>query len=232
VPVEATEALDRERRLVEDAAFVTGDFDRAEEALNAALRAAEEAGDSASTGAALDQLAFLLHWRNLGRPDPDWDAELELFERALAVRRDAGDRAGVAESLFHVGLAHQLRRRDGETAEPIFAEALALADEVGDRLTQSYLHRHIGFLRMVQGELDQALTHLRRSLELREVLGWTRGVAAALQALGECELDAGHHVQARAHLERSVELAESFGTRPWLLDSARADLARVPSGRD
>src|SRR5437764_641861 len=74
-------------------------------------------GATAARAGALDQLGTLLHYRNLDHRQPDGtftgdpgavEEELALVERALALRRELGDEAGIAESTFRVGLVHQL----------------------------------------------------------------------------------------------------------------------------
>ncbi len=91
-----------------EAAFLTGDYDRAALVLEAARREAETHGDRRALASALDRLGFLQHWKNLTGDRQDVDLELALFEEALAMRRDIEDEAGIAESLFHVGLVHQM----------------------------------------------------------------------------------------------------------------------------
>ncbi len=114
-----------------------------------ALAAAQASGDRAGEAAALDRLGWLMHFQALDagrrRPGPETDAELALFERALAIRRDLGDLAGVGQSAFGAGLVHQVLLHDWATAVPLFREALGLAEEHGDLLTASEAHRHIGF---------------------------------------------------------------------------------------
>src|SRR6266536_2869497 len=116
-PLQARAALARGREMVERAAFHTGDFDAAQAMLAEARTGAEAAGDQATLAGALDQLGLVRHWRNLElrRPDGTLDGdpavveeELALLERGLALRRELGDALAVAESVFHVGLVHQL----------------------------------------------------------------------------------------------------------------------------
>src|SRR5687768_5200074 len=60
--------------------------------------------------------------------------EMEPFERALQPRRELGDAHGVAESLFHVGLVHQVVRGDNDVSRPFFAESYERPREIGDEL--------------------------------------------------------------------------------------------------
>ena len=62
----------------------------------------------------------------------DSGPELELFERPLAIRRQIGDATRAPESLFHLGLVHQVLRGDWDASIPLFQEALSLAEPDGD----------------------------------------------------------------------------------------------------
>src|SRR5215472_13319602 len=147
---ETAELLSRARAALPEAAYRTGDFDAVEALLTDALRQAEAGADRAGEAAALDGLGELRHFRTIDRPRDEWPgidhgAERDHFERALAIRRELGDRGGVAESLLHLGWVHQVLFGDGATAVPLFREALELAEPDGDTHVRSELHRHIGF---------------------------------------------------------------------------------------
>src|SRR5579859_2539427 len=84
-----------------EAAFRSGEYERAEDLLREALRRARAGGDRAAEAGALDQLAWLMHFQALDRDREGADPEAEeaLFRQALALRRDIGDQAGIAASL-------------------------------------------------------------------------------------------------------------------------------------
>lgn len=225
------------------AAFVTGDFDGADGVLAAALATARAAGDPAGEAAVLHWQAMLLHYRAIdggaaalaALPPSAVEAEEALFARALELRRAAGDRAGVAESLFGLGLLHQVLRGDWDAAMPYFREALAEADAHGDRYTRSEAHRHVGFFHLVvSGSPGDAVEHLRRSLELRVELGDPRLLASASLALGQALLVAGRRDEGLAALRDAAGYAAAAGLRPpwagapadWL---RRAEAGETPS---
>ena len=67
------------------------------------------------------------------------------------------------------------RRGKLERAEPLYAEALRRAEEIGDRATQAYALRHLAGVSESRGDLDQALALHRRCLALREGSASTAG---------------------------------------------------------
>ncbi len=162
-----------------------------------------------------------LHFRAIDLPPEeragiDPEPEQELFERALDLRRKLDDVEGTAESLFQLGLVHQVLRRDLDAGAPYIREALALVEAVpeADPLLRSEIHRHMGFDLLLREERpEEALVHLRASLEIRETLderGWRASAHVAL-ALA-CRL-AGRRDDAIDHGRQALEIARAEGLR-------------------
>jgi tetratricopeptide (TPR) repeat protein len=215
-----------------EAAFRTGEYERAEALLEAALRRAEADGSRAVEAGALDQFGWLMHFRTLDRNLDGAEPEVEesLFQRALAIRRELGDLAGTAASLFGVGLVHQVLRRDWEAAMPYFREAVTLADEHANALVRSECHRHVGFFSMVDGQPDEGLRHLRISLELREQWGDPRWIPSGTLALGQAELVAGMRAEGIEHIRQAVQQARDAGLSERRIQSAEEWLRRAEAG--
>jgi tetratricopeptide (TPR) repeat protein len=220
------ELLIRARAALPDAAYRTGDFDAVEALLTDALRQAEAGGDRAAEAAALDLLGELQHQRTIARPRDEWAGvdhrtERERFERALAIRRELGDRAGVAESLLHLGWVHQVLLGDGGAALPLFREALELAEPDGDPHVRSELHRHIGFhLAIDEGRPEAALPHFRTSLDLWRSSPEPARVIHGLVAVARCESAAGQHAAALEHSQEALDLVSAGSYRPRVVSSA------------
>jgi hypothetical protein len=197
-----------------EAAFRTGDYLPARHLLEAAHERARLTRDRMYEATALTRLGMLLHFAALGGDlsRADWAAEERLFQAALAIQREADDPAGAAESLFGLGLVHQVLRGDWATALPFYREALTLAERYADEMVRSEVHRHIGFFYVyAAGDPDQGLRHLRMSQVLRERYGDPRRVATGTLALGEAELAAGNRVDAVRLLHEAVHQARAAG---------------------
>jgi tetratricopeptide (TPR) repeat protein len=197
-----------------DAAFRTGDYEPARRLLEAAHEQARRDGDRLAEGTALTRLGMLVHFAALG-DDPttaDWPAEERLFAGALAIQREIGDQAGAAESLFGLGLVHQVLRRDWATAMPFYHEAFTLAEAHADEIVRSEVHRHLGFYHVfVSSEAERGLRHLRMSQVLRERWGDPRRVATGTLALGEAEWATGNRPEAIRLLHEAVDQARAAG---------------------
>jgi hypothetical protein len=131
--------------------------------------------------------------RSAGEPP----GELELFERALALRRELADEAGIAESLFYVGLVHQVVRGDHATARPYFEESYERASRLGHDVQASYALRHVAFCDTADGDLAAAERHHDETLALRRRAGWTWGIAAELIEVADMRVQRGRTEEAR-----------------------------------
>lgn len=210
----------------------TGDYDAVAEKLERAMSAAQAAGDRKAEAAVLAEQGMLLHFRAIEhsveeRAAIDPDPEQELFEQALAIRRELDDTEGIAESLFHLGLVHQVLRQDLAGGAPYFREALTLVDDLPDcdPWLRSEIHRHVGFDLLVREERhDAARDQLRISLELRMTLeesGWAVGGLTALSAAAR---RAGRRDEAIGYAQRALELARAEGLRERHITAAEEAL--------
>jgi predicted DNA-binding protein (MmcQ/YjbR family) len=227
-------ALANGRTRLDEAAYHTGDFAAAEAPLADARRLAEAAGDQRCLAASLDQLGILRHWRNLetwngdGFPKPapeDVAEELGLVEQGLAIRRTLGHEAEIGESVFHVGLVHQLYTGCWDQAERCFAEARRLAEASGNRWLLFEARRHLGAVSWHSGDFDNAIAHFTASLDQCRRIGMPDTLPLALVALGRCALAAGRIPEGIEHLRQGVELGERRGLRARMMDPPRRALA-------
>jgi hypothetical protein len=215
------------------ASFSMRDFDEAQVTLVAARQQAVADGDRRSEAAALDKLAMVLHYRALenNRDASNADAEEALFQQALAVQREIGDLAGVAESLFGVGLVHQVLRQDWAAAMPFYWEALELADQHADAYVRSECYRHVGFYYFAEEhDADASLKHLHTSQQLREEWGDLRSISGGTLAIGQIELLAGRHADAAGHLRTALEQMAAAGVGGRRVDDATEWLRRAEAG--
>lgn len=120
-----------------------------------------------------------------------------------------GDPRGLAESLFWVGIFHQVVRRDHDAALPAYERSRELATQVGDLRVLSYVLRHLGTAEHAAGRLDAARELLEESTRLRRELGFLPGVAANLVGLGYIASAQGRHDAATALLTEAGTIAES-----------------------
>jgi CHAT domain-containing protein/tetratricopeptide (TPR) repeat protein len=157
------------------------------------------AGDLALAAKARQQLGELRF--ALG----DLDGAIGEYQKALALRRQLGDRFGEALTSSNLGHALHLRGRYDEAATR-FDRALALwkpGDVPGERakteLNRGQLHRDLG-------DLDQARERFNAALAISREAQDRSGEAAALHALGLLAQDEGRPGEALERLEGALAL--------------------------
>jgi tetratricopeptide (TPR) repeat protein len=150
--------------------------------------------------------------RTRGRPrHPDGPDELTSLEHAVRLYQGLGDERGEAEALLWVAIHHQMARRDDDTAVPLLRRALDLATRAGDRMTTSYVLRHLGIADHAAGRLDEARDRLAESTRLRRELGFLPGVAANLVGLAHVAMARGENDRAAELIDEAADLAGRGG---------------------
>jgi tetratricopeptide (TPR) repeat protein len=149
----------------------------------------------------------LLHARFLEERREDAQ-ELALFERAAELYASLGDARAEGEALFWVGTFHQVVRDDNAAALPVLERAHELAAAAGDKLTLSYIVRHLGFVDVDAGRIEAAREWLEESVRLRREIGFMPGVAAGVLALAELAAREDRREEALALLDEASSIAE------------------------
>lgn len=172
--------------------------------------------------------AHLSQAMELLRREPDPEVEREAVETSALLAFEAG-RNDEAERLWHramdlagedpaavarcrIGLANRyLRMGDGARALEALQQALVTARNAGERILEGRVLNNIGLVHAWARRTDEALRCYREALELREGLGYTRGVVVNHHNIGDVWFQAGDHGRARLAFQRSRELASSIG---------------------
>ena len=221
-----------------EAAFRSGDFERARELLESARDEATRGEDVAAQARSLDLLGLLLHYENIGTlmggsaVSPDAiDAEEHMFRQALACWQQLGEPIGAAQSLFGLGLVFQVLHSDWMTAMPYYWQALGVVadpDAKADLYLRSEVHRHVGYYFLVEGmQPSEAERHLQISLDLREELGDSRRIPSGLLALGQAMLESGSRDRAVELLRRAVAESQAADLLPERIREAERALAEA-----
>jgi DNA-binding SARP family transcriptional activator/tetratricopeptide (TPR) repeat protein len=125
----------------------------------------------------------------------------------------AGDLADPTTRIVaHRFLGRALARtgRDDEALEHL-SQALALADDAGDRLEQAHTHRALAVVLERRGEVRPALEHATDALRLFHDLGKQVWEADALNAVGWCAMRLGEYDRAREHCQAALALHRRLG---------------------
>jgi predicted ATPase/DNA-binding CsgD family transcriptional regulator len=168
---------------------------------------------------ALNNLANLLS--DLG----DQDEAQQLYEQSLALRRELGDRRGVADTLNNLGLtATQLA--DYERAEVLLEECIQTRREIDDRTGYVLAVSNLGDLAVAIGDFDRAWSLHEEALGIRKELKNELGIAYSQNNLAIVAASKGELKTARSLLEQSLSRFRELRDNPGAAHSLR-NLGRV-----
>ncbi len=151
------------------------------------------------------QVAATLH--NLGcvcQEKSDFAKAVECLERSLRTSPNW-------EALFSLGNCCQMMNRLSD-AVGHYEALLDMLGSEGDRTTRAAVLENLGCCCQKQKRFDQALTCLKRSLDLRSNLLRRDhpAVAALLSNIGDCYYWQGHYEEARAHHRKSLDMERAI----------------------
>jgi len=136
-------------------------------------------------------------------------------EESLAIRKELGDRAGMAQSLSKMGSVTDALG-DYASSRAYHEESLAIAREIGSRTTLTGALGNLGHLAMRQGDLALAQACFDECLIVSRELGNRDSIGATLHSLGNIALAHEDYLMARAYFEESMVLFRELGHRQFL----------------
>jgi len=168
----------------------------------AAVDAAQRNGEWALQAEALRRVAVLHHHRS------EHDAARAAVQRSFDVATRAGDDVLAAEALNVLG-GFALEGDDLGGARETFLRALTLGGRSPE--LQARLEQNLGIVANVQGDLDSALEHYRRSLAAYRASGNEAGCALAFHNLGMISADRRQWDEADDYFQQSLTIARAIG---------------------
>ncbi len=171
---------------------------------------------SAAGGAPLARLAHGLGILMDQQGEPG--AALRLFERALAIWRELGDREQQARELNSLGIVHR-HLGHVDTGRAFFEEAIAINRETGHTFQLATALANLGQLESAAGRLDRAVDVLREALALDAANGNPLNVAIDRHTLALVSLRAGRPREAYDLLAAVYDYAASSGNTAFLLNT-------------
>jgi DNA-binding NarL/FixJ family response regulator len=174
-----------------------------------------ELGDRRGMSVAINNLALL------ELDDGDLDRAQQLFEQALAIKREFGERRSIA-----IGLANLadvlIRTSQWDAAETVLTEGAGLA--AGNPQLIGTIACNQGALAAHRQDWALATERFEAAIAATQAGGHPHDVIEAMIGLGRVHAQAGDHLAASAQLRAARALATEIGT-PQLLVAAEAALA-------
>jgi predicted ATPase/DNA-binding winged helix-turn-helix (wHTH) protein len=161
----------------------------------------------------------------------DYPAARALEEESLAIRRELGDRSGIAGSLGNLGNVAS-GQGDYPAARTLYEESLAIRRELGDPSGIANSLGNLGNVALYQGDYPAARALDEESLAIRRELGDRFGIAVSLSNLGQVAYEQGDYPAARALDEESLAIRRELGDRIGIFYALEGLAAVVASLRD
>ncbi len=142
------------------------------------------------------------------RNDGDWERAAGLLRTGLAAAGRAGDLAGQALALRHLGTLSVLA---GEfpVAATSLTEAAELYGQVGDPAGQALALNYLGWMLQLTGEYPAAAASHEQALAIARGAGDEQAEALTLAVLGNSQRDIGDYLRADASLTRALDLSRA-----------------------
>jgi tetratricopeptide (TPR) repeat protein len=194
-------------RLYEEAAWLymqTGDNMLAIYASEKALRLAERLGETRAASR-----AHGIFGRVFGRIG-DMAKARENLERAVELARGS-DQSETILALLALGQHLEVSQADYAQAQSAYADALALAEEIGDVPSQVELHAQLGWLALYRADWDAVRDSSDASARLSEQQGLVGKLCLPYVLRGILRWREGEWEDAERLFRRAHELAEQVG---------------------
>jgi tetratricopeptide (TPR) repeat protein len=160
-----------------------GELEEAERLTREAIAASGRAEDRISVAKGLNNLGMIHTQRR------DAERAEEAFQRAIALKRDLGDRLSVGVTQMNLGALLFGVVGDIERAETVWLEAAALIDDSGDRQAAGMVRVNLAVLYAAKDELGRARTYGEEALTILRAIGDRHYLAYALWYRGSIALD-------------------------------------------
>jgi predicted ATPase/class 3 adenylate cyclase len=142
----------------------------------------------------------------------DYAASRTYHEESLAIRKEVGDRSGIAASLHELGIVGYYQ---GDYASSLACqqESLVIRREIGDRSGIAYSLNGLGIVASAQGDYVSARAYHAESLTIRKEIGDRIGISVSLNNLGQVAYSQGDYASALNCWEESLPIQQEMGDR-------------------
>jgi predicted ATPase/class 3 adenylate cyclase/Tfp pilus assembly protein PilF len=198
--------------------LVRGYFSEGREELEEALSASAPAysgdvAEAAGNPLAVPRAKALNGVGRLADREGDHPAARAYYDESLALRRELGDKKGIAETLRNIGI---LASNEGDypTAHLMYEQSLQLMRELGDKSGVAETLNSLGGVALREGNYSLAHSMYEQCLALMRELGDKRSIARMLNNLAIVMADKeGSFTQARSLFEQSLVLMRELGDK-------------------
>lgn len=137
---------------------------------------------------------------------------IPLYEKALAIWRELGERSEEGNTLRAMGFAYQ-RMNDLEKAKEYFGNALKIWEETGDHRSAAFTHVIFGVMAKKQGDAEKGLQHDLNAQPLWEKAGDLPEYTQNLARIGSDYVNLQNKEMAFRYYKQALEKSRSIGRK-------------------
>jgi CHAT domain-containing protein/Tfp pilus assembly protein PilF len=141
-----------------------------------------------------------------------FNAALTIFEEALAIFQELGDRHSVGLTLNYLGIVNKSMSRYSQ-ALVFYQQALVIFKEFSDRLNEGTTLSNIALIYSSRSQYSQAIEFLEQALAIRRKVGDRFGEGYTLNGLGLVYLGLGQYTKAINFFEQALIIRKEIGDR-------------------
>ena len=136
----------------------------------------------------------------------------DCFEKALAIRKEVGDRRGEAADCGSLGIVLQALGENGK-AEEYHGKSLKISKEIDDRKGQASSYENLGTVFHSYGQYGKAKEYHEQALAIKKEIGDHKGEARGYGNLGEVFLSSREIEKAKEYEKKALGLQKEIGDR-------------------
>ncbi|MGB3637395.1 MAG: tetratricopeptide repeat protein [Rivularia sp. (in: cyanobacteria)] len=138
---------------------------------------------------------------------------LEVYQRVLKIRRQQGDKAGIAQTLNNLGKVYT-NLNENDKADKVLQEALVIRRKLKDRKGEGETLDNIGFVYFAKKEYDKSLKLLQQALAIRRQVKDRKGEGKTLANIGIVySFGFNQDAEASKFLEQASRIHEEVGDK-------------------
>ncbi|MFH2142856.1 MAG: tetratricopeptide repeat protein [Bacteroidota bacterium] len=137
---------------------------------------------------------------------------LEYYNKSLTIRKELGDKLGIAESLNNMGVIYDDQGYVIKALE-YYNKSVSLYLEIGNKDGLAYSYNNLGATYYIQGDIPKALEYYHKSLNMQEELGNKQGMGLAINNIGIIYKNQGDIPKALEFFDKSLILKEEVGDK-------------------
>ncbi len=141
-----------------------------------------------------------------------FDAALQTYEQVLTIRKELGDKTGIAQTLNNMGDVYANQRKYSEALD-VLQEALEIHRQLNDRSGIAETLNLIGFAYQRQGEFSQALNLHQEALDISEANSDRPNKGESLHNIAAVKASQGQLNQALKFYEEALIIRKEVGDR-------------------